>query len=751
MGKTRLALAVADAVNAGADSGAGSGDGSGDDQDGRTADGSAPRAVVVPLSTVAGDDELLVSICQAIGAEPDWSGQPLFDTIVRSLSGQVTVLVLDNFEQLIDTPGTLEDVMALLDQLPGLTVVCTSRVALRLGRERQVVLGPLSLPVRVDDDLDAILDADAVKLFQDRAASVVPGFQVTSRNASAVAQICRLLDGQPLALELAAARTRMMPPEEMVGHAGQLLALLSGGGRDLPERQRSMRAVLDWSAQLLDPAEADVFAQVSVFAGGWTVNAADRIVESPEPVFEVLARLVDKSLVVAGTDGRLLMLETVREYAAERLTALGPDRQTAVRNRHAAYYAELASDLGPQFRTSPNPDSRAPLDAEMGNFAEALAWSSKSGAAAVLGRMVFGLVDYWFFNGRIAHAERWVNIANAAELPPEVRIRLSLSTGRIAFVQGDVASAAPALERSATEAREFGDRLLLTRSLTMSSLAARHAGNLELALERIDEAIAVARSGASTPEDAEQLEGLGFVLGNERGEVLEGLGRTDEARAHFEAYRQQSLAGGDHSNLAWALGNLAMNECQRGHWGPARELADTAVREADEGASAQVMADARTVAGLVELQGGDPARAIAALDESVRLTHAAGQLLTLPDGVSLLGAALLQAGDAPGAARMLSAGQAWRSARGLVVIGRLAQQTIEQAHEELAALPLSQAVKAESARGAAVPYGWIEALELPGSMDLRTTDAGRVLHLVERDDTEQADAAAARAAHGSRD
>src|SRR6185437_2762918 len=145
----------------------------------------------------------------------------------------------------------------------------------------------------------------------------------------------------------------------------------------------------------------------------------------------------------------------------------------------------------------------------------------------------------------------------------------------------------------------------------------------------------------------------------------------------------------------------------------------------------QVEADARAVAGLVELALGEPVRAVGLLSESVRLTHATGQLLTLPDGISLLGAALLQAGDLPAAARMLAAGQAWRNDKGLAVVGRLAQRTIDQAHEQLAAMPVSQLVQAEAARGAAVPYGWIEPLDLPESLDLRDAEAAPVLRLVD--------------------
>ena len=183
-----------------------------------------------------------------------------------------------------------------------------------------------------------------MQLFLDRARAVAPDFAVTADNAAAVAELCRMLDGQPLALELAAARTRVLLPRDMVQRTGRLLQLLTGGGRDLPDRQRSMRAALDGSHQLLEPIEAAVFAQLSVFVGGWTVSAAELVCICPpdrrEDVVDVLTRLVDRSLVVADGSGRLSMLETVREYAAERLAEVDGTSETgselAVRRRHTA-------------------------------------------------------------------------------------------------------------------------------------------------------------------------------------------------------------------------------------------------------------------------------------------------------------------------------------------------------------------------------------------------------------------------------
>jgi predicted ATPase len=623
----------------------------------------------------------------------------------------------------------LDDILILLDRLPLLTLLCTTRTSLRLSQEHQISLGPLSVPEIDDYSADAVRASDAVQLFCDRAAAVLPGFAVTDANARAVAEVCRLLDGQPLALELAAARSRVLKPEDMVLRTGRLLQLLTGGGRDLPTRHRSIRAALDWSAQLLDATEANVFAQLSVFSGGWTVDAAEAVCTADEDIFEVLARLVDKSLVVATGDGRLSMLETVREYAGEQLDRADadPDAATALRSRHARYFAELAEELGPRCRTAPDATTRARLDAEGGNLSAALEHSASVDDGLMLGRLAVGLLDYWFFSCRISQARRWLHIAEAASLPHDLRARLLLSAGNIAFVEGDLARAVPAFTGALQTARALGDHVLIARALTARAVAARHIGHMDEALVFIDEAWLRARDPDVDPDEATLLQGMLPQVENERGEILDGLGRPEEARTHFEAYRQHGIAEGDRSGVAWASLNLALVECAEGRTESAQQYADAAVTAADDGGYAPVRGDARFVAGLVALTDDEPQRAIPLLADAVRLHHSAGQLLTVPDTISLLGVALLQAGRAPEGARMLAAGAAWRSSHGLAVIGRLAQQVIAAAEAQLAAMPSTPQIAADAARGLATPYGSIESLDLPAEDD----DQPPVLRLVD--------------------
>ena len=672
--------------------------------------------VFVPLSGVDEPSELLAEVCRTLDAAPAWAQEPLLEVAARALGPDRTVLVLDNLEQLVEGPEALDAVVALLDRLPALTVLCTSRTVLHLRGEQLLTLEPLPLPdPGTGGDVDTVLRSDAVRLFTERAAAALPGFRVTPANAQAVAELCRMLDGLPLALELAAARVRLLGPEQMVTRMAKRLQLLSGGARDLPERQRSMRAALDWSAQLLDPDEARAFAQLSVFGGGWTIEAAEAVCDAgDEDLIDLLARLVDKSLVVATGSGRLSMLQTIRDYAAERLRDsldAGP-----VRDRHARFFAELAEELGPLIRTSPDAATRSRLDAEAANFSAALEHAATTGDGVLLARLVVGLLDYWFFSGRLGQADRWVRAAQLAQMPAHVQAPLLISIGSFAFVQGDLARAVPAFAGALQAARELGDPLLTVRSLAAGSTAARFSGQPQEALAQLEEALALSRSGGA--------EAVLPMLENERGEVLDSLGRADEARPLFEAYRHHALAEGDRSNLAWANVNLALQALDRGEGDAARRLGESALEAADDGGSAPVRADVRAAAGLVELCLGDAGLALTLLTQALELAVAAGQLLTVADIVSLCGASYLELGEAAVAARLLAAGRSWRQLRGLAVIGRVAQRTIERAEAGVSAALTESELARESELGATVPYGWVSALALPERtpVDLRDPD-----------------------------
>jgi predicted ATPase/DNA-binding SARP family transcriptional activator len=716
IGKTRLALAVADELTRPTiENGAGAGIQSGIAPRGVTA-----RTAIVPLAAVADEGELLASIVQALGAEPEWPGQDLVELLIEELAEQRVVLVLDNLEQLVSGPASIEVLVELLDRLPELSLVLTSRIALRLYDEHQLPLGPLGLPDPHESDPEQVRASESVQLFLERARAVAPDFRVTADNAEAVAELCRMLDGQPLALELAAARIRVLLPRDMVQRTGKLLQLLTGGGRDLPDRQRSMRAALDGSAQLLDEVEASVFAQLSVFVGGWTLAAAEQVCESPEDVVDILTRLVDRSLVVADGSGRLAMLETVREYAAERLADAGDGLAATVRRQHTQYFAELAGEVGGRFMVSPDSDTREQLDAEAGNLTAALGHAAADGDDTCFGQLVVGTLTYWFYTGRMAQGERWLALSDTSQLPADLRARVLRVIGNVALVKGELAQAVGPLDGAVAAAREVGEPLLLAKALSIRGLAFHHSGKMTRALGYLDEAVQLVQGALAADPGSADLGRLVAALQNERGELLDNLGSVAEARSLFEAYRQQATLDDDHSHLAWALINLALSACDRGQDALARELVGGALRAADEGGSTPIQGDARMAAGLVEVLIGDPAVAVPLEAEAARMLQSSGLLLTLPDTISLLGAALLMVGQPADAARMLGAGAAWRADRGLVVVSRITQRAIARAEADLAAVraqagrsELGAAIDEEAARGAVAPFGWIEALDLP--------------------------------------
>jgi tetratricopeptide (TPR) repeat protein len=414
------------------------------------------------------------------------------------------------------------------------------------------------------------------------------------------------------------------------------------------------------------------------------------------------------------------MLETVREYAAERLADAGDGLAAAVRRRHARYFAELAGDVGGRFMISPESDTREQLDAEAGNLTAALGHAAADGDDSCFGRLVVGTLNYWMYTGRMAQGERWLALTDTSQLPADLRARVLRVIGNVALVKGELAQAVGPLDGAVEAAREVGEPVLLARVLSIRGLAFRHSGKMTRALGYVDEAVHLVRGALAADPSSADLGRLIGLLQNERGEILDNLGSAAEARSLFEAYRQQATVDNDQSHLAWALINLALSACDRGQDALARELLGGALRAAEEGGSTPIQGDARMAAGLVEVLIGDPAAAVLLEADAARMLQSSGLLLTLPDTISLLGAALLLAGQPADAARMLAAGAAWRASRGLVVVSRITQGVITRAEAALPAVreraagsEFGAAIDEEAARGAVAPFGWIEALDLP--------------------------------------
>jgi predicted ATPase len=366
----------------------------------------------VALAPVS-DPGLVVSTIAQTLAVREAAGRSLLQSLIWHIGGRRVLVVLDNFEQVLSAAPAVAGLLGACRQLK---VLITSRAALRVSGEQEYPVPPLSLPdVRQADASEDLMSSEAVALFVERARAVDPRFAVTDENAAALADICRRLDGLPLAIELAAARSKLLSPQALVSRLERRFELLQGGPRDLPVRQQTLRATIDWSYALLDAGEQSLFARLAVFAGGCTLEAAEAVcgLEDGPDVLTGLAALIDKNLLQSrdGIDGdrRVQMLETVREYALERL---GERRETdEVARRHAAYYLRLAEQaelevLGPRQQAW-----YERLAADLDNLRGALTWPLAHREAEVTGRLAAALMPFWISRGHVSDGLRWLEAA----------------------------------------------------------------------------------------------------------------------------------------------------------------------------------------------------------------------------------------------------------------------------------------------------------------------------------------------------
>ena len=368
------------------------------------------------------------------------------------------LLILDNFEQVVDAAPLIVD---LLLACPGLTVLDTSRAPLRLSGEREFPLAPLSLPSPDHPtDLGQIATA-AVALFVERTQAVRPDFRLTGRNVAAVAEICRRLDGLPLAIELAAARMRILSPHTLAAVLDQRLHVLTGGPRDAVDRQRTMRDTIGWSYDLLAPGEQALFRQLAVFIGGWTLESAVAVVSGDLSVLDGLAALNDQSLInaVEQPDGsvRFSMLETIREFGLEQLEQTGNAPQC--HERFVAYFQAVVERAADALSGPDQERWLHELDTEHNNLRLMFDWTLDHGQVETMLRVAHALGSYWQSRGHLHEARRWLSAALAAadEVPVSVQAAGLASWAWIDEL-GDLDESQRLLSHAITLFRESGDR-----------------------------------------------------------------------------------------------------------------------------------------------------------------------------------------------------------------------------------------------------------------------------------------------------
>ena len=474
-------------------------------------------AWLVELASLSQPELVPQAVASVLGVreQPDRS---LVDTLAGNLREKCLLLILDNCEHLIEACAQLAH--SLLHSCPHLRVLTTSREP--LGIEGEAVWRVSSLSVPATDRLPAtgeLTRYDAVRLFLDRNRLRMPDFDLTPDNGRAVAQICRRLEGIPLAIELATARVGPLAVEEVAQRLGDSLSLLTVSPRTAVPRHRTMRATLEWSHGLLSEPEKKLFRRLSAFAGGWTLEAAEVVgsdgLEGAD-VLDVLSRLVDKSLVVAeATEGdrvRYRVLEPIRQYARKKLEE--DEESDATLRRHANLFLALAEEAEPELRGPRQEEWLERLEVEHDNFRAALSWALEGGEPELALRLSGALGDFWYLRGRLKEGRRWLEaaLAEGSELAAAVRIKALVRAGSIAWEQRDFERAVTLSEEGLALSRELGDKAGASAALLNLGVVAMLRDERERALSLLEEAVALGRELGNTAVISLALQGLGLAL-----------------------------------------------------------------------------------------------------------------------------------------------------------------------------------------------------------------------------------------------
>ncbi len=637
VGKTRLALHMADEARGLFDDG----------------------VIVVALAALRDPDLVAATIAGALGVR-DMSDQSLLESVRAHLRDKRLLLLLDNFEHVAAAAPLVADLLAAC---PDVVVLATSRAALHVRGERVYPVPPLTTPdpARLPP-LAALATIPAVDLLVRRARDLAPDFTLDAVSAPAVAALCHQLDGLPLALELAAVRLRVLSPQALLARLGRRLPVLTGGARDLPERQRTLRATLDWSYDLLTAAERALFRRLAVFAGGYTLTAieavcADDVDDAGVGTLDSLGALVDKSLVQrdGNLDGepRFAMLETVREFGLDLLVASGEAEGTY--RRHAAHYAALAETAEPELVGPRQAVWLDRLDRDAANVRAALGWALAGGDGVLGVRMAGALGRYWERRGHLGEGRGWLERAvDGRKGPPVARAKALNAAGWLAYRQSAHDRAVALAEESIAVYRAVGDADGVAQALNTLGAALLRRGDARGASAAHVESLRIRRARGDRAGVAASITNLGLVAEYE-GDFARAATLYADGLA---LYRQL----GDTRYVAWALYNVASALQHQGD-------AALAVARGQEGLAlfrdledTFGMALALQVLGDVACDERQYARASTLHLESVGLYEALGNRLGLAEGLESMGRVAVAREQPERAGRLYGAAAALRAA-----------------------------------------------------------------------------------------
>jgi predicted ATPase len=542
VGKTRLAVAVGE----------------------RLADGFRAGTVFVALETITEPDMVLTAIGRAVGADMR-TASPL-QAVIAQLGDGAWLLILDNLEQALGVAPHLDELLA---RCPGVVLLATGRLVLRLRAEREYVVRPLLLSDEPALPVEELASTPAVALFVDRARAVRYEFTLTEDNAAAVAEICRRLEGLPLAIELAAARIRLLEPEELLTRLATSLDALGTGSIDLPERQRTLRATVEWSVDLLEEGERDLLETTAVFVDGWTIGAAAAVADlDPERTLDLTEALARNSLIsldIGDQGPRPRMLNTICAFLAERLVAR-PD-VAEIQHRHAEYYRSLAERADRPLRSTPHREWLERLEAEAGNLAATVRWylGNDTGRLPHLFRAL-GL--FWELRDRSREARPWVEQAlpGADSMPPQAQAELLWIDLITANEVGDNVAAQAAGERLAPLLAEIDDPQLEGVARLACAWIRGNGGDHEGALGDALHSMELLRAH-------DELYWTGVAGVSVAGWEI-ATGRDEDARRHLLECRELADRFGYDWLAAWSRTQLATLAVASGELNEARALLD---------------------------------------------------------------------------------------------------------------------------------------------------------------------------------
>jgi predicted ATPase/class 3 adenylate cyclase/Arc/MetJ-type ribon-helix-helix transcriptional regulator len=619
----------------------------------------------VALAPITDSGLVASAIAQSLGI-PETAGRSIVDSLKDYLQSKSLLLLLDNFEQVISAAPLVSELLAACSKLK---ILVTSREALRVSGEREYLVPPLALPNLTQlPSLESLSQYAAVQLFLQRAQAVKPGFGITNETAPAIAEICHRLDGLPLAIELAAARITLMPPRAMLARLEHRLEFLTGGGRDLPARQQTLRNAIAWSYDLLDESEQKLFRRLSVFVGGCTVDAVHAVADdhpATVSILDQLGSLLDKSLLRevedANGEPRFVMLELLREFGLEQLEASG--EQESTRQSHANFLLRLAEQTKPGLESTEQVQWMNHMEEEHSNLRAALEWSKTAeGMGETCLRLAGALGYFWEMRGHFNEGREQLSAVlstKAAQGQTAARATLLARAAELAYRQSDYPATTTLAEESLAIHRKLGDQQGVASTLIKLGNAATERGSYASASRYLEEALTIWRERKDKHGTARALISLGWVA-LRSGDAQLANARLEEALAISRELE-------DARSMGFELSGLGEVALRQGDYARATQLMQESLEVRRQLGNKWGVGVSLGMLGWVAMRERDWDRALARLGESLEVRQEIGDKGGSAWCFERLAGVFMVRGQAEKAVRLFGAAAALRASIGSVI------------------------------------------------------------------------------------